>query len=212
MKINKLLVYFFFSFMLVTAAAAHQPRIVTKELTQIQNPEISQAFYGILDNSPEYFEIKSAVPFKLYVGLLVPDVEYIDTDVSAKIISNEQVLFQLNGSAFEWTYFYEEFAGDSYYKGPEKEIEVSPGTYSIAVFSPDNQGKYVLVVGKKEEFPLKEWVNTFVTLPKLKKFFDKSPFTAFFNLIGLSLLILIALAAVITFVVYKILKKKYARR
>ena len=175
MKINKLLAYFFVFCILVTLVAAHQPRIVTEEFTQIQNPEISQAFYGILDGAPEYFEIRSDVPFKLYTGILVPDVEYIDKDVSAKVMTDNQVLFLLNGSDFEWTYFFEEFAGDSYYKGPEKELNVKPGVYNIAVFSPDNQGKYVLVVGKKEEFPLKEWINTFVTLPKLKKFCCPTP-------------------------------------
>ena len=205
---NKWIIYLFLLLILVVTVSAHQPRIVTTEFTQVQNPEISQAFYGVLDGTPEYFEIQSQVPFKLYVGILVPDVEYIDKDVSAKVTLNEKEVFLLDSTAFEWTYFHEEFAGDSYYKGPEKELEVNPGTYKIEVFSPDNQGKYVLVVGKKEEFPLNEWVNTIVTLPKLKKFFDKSPFTAFFNLIGLSLLIiLLVIAGIIALVAYLIKKK-----
>jgi len=206
---NKWIIYLFLLLISIVTVSAHQPRIVTTDFTQVQNPEISQAFYGILDGEPEYFEIQSQVPFKLYVGILVPDVEYIDKDVSAKVTSNKKEIFLLDGTAFEWTYFHEEFAGDSYYKGPEKELEVNPGTYNIEVFSPDNQGKYVLVVGKKEEFPLNEWVNTIVTLPKLKKFFDKSPFTAFFNLIGLSLLIIIlVIAGIIALVVYLIKKQK----
>jgi len=70
------------------------------------------------------------------------------------------LLFLFNGLEHEWTDYYEEFGGDSYYKGPElrsnpdeeglpRGVDMDEGTYTTKVFSPDNEGKYVLVVGER---------------------------------------------------------------
>ena len=105
--------FFALFFMLLTASSAHQPRFVTENLTVIYNPEISQAFYGELNGNPEYFQINSGKEFNLYLGILVPDTKNIEKDVSLKL--NNEII--LNGLNFTWTYFFEEFAGDNYYKG-----------------------------------------------------------------------------------------------
>ncbi|MEA1963901.1 MAG: hypothetical protein U9O41_02090 [Candidatus Aerophobetes bacterium] len=72
-------------FLLASTTFAHQPRIVSGELTQIENPEVSQAFYGELQGKPGYFQITSGERFRLYVGILVPDLEGIGKDVSVEI-------------------------------------------------------------------------------------------------------------------------------
>jgi len=111
----------------------------------------------------------------LYVGILVPDLEGIDKDVSVEISredlhieetpvqeqEEEEVPILLNGLEYEWTRLYEPFAGDWYWEGPEfrgnppeeelpQGVKVDEGTYTLKVFSPDNEGKYVLVVGERE--------------------------------------------------------------
>jgi len=192
-------------FLLTTASSAHQPRIVSEELTQIENPEVSQAFYAELKGKPGYYQIESEEPFKLYVGILVPDLEGIDKDISVEISredlhieetrvhkqEEEEVPILLNGLEYEWIRLYEPFAGDWYWEGPELRsnspdeelpdgVKVDEGTYTLKVFSPDNEGKYVLVVGEREEFPLKEMVQTLFVLPKLKaQFFERSDWTAY---------------------------------
>jgi hypothetical protein len=223
---------------LVSATLAHQPRIVSGELTQIENPEVSQAFYGQLKGKPDYYQIKSDGPFSFYVGILVPDLEGIGKDISVEIRKGHEyderqpehehekgeILFFLNGLDHEWTYYYEEFGGDSYYKGPElrrnpdeeglpRGVDVDEGTYTIKVFSPDNEGKYVLVVGEREEFPLNEVINTLFVLPRLKaEFFGKSPWTAYFNLIGLFLLISVLVIVGIVVVVVVLVKRGRKKR
>lgn len=179
-----------FGLVLGGLAKAHQPRIVEdSEVIEIENPEVSQAFYGVLEGEPDFYQIRAEKPFRLYIGVLVPDIQGIDKDVSVKVSLEEKVLFLLDGLEHEWTYYYEEYAGDSYYKGPEKRAEVERGVYNIEVSSPDNQGKYVLVVGEKEEFPLGEAIKTLVSLPKLKKqFFERSVFAVFSGKIGRGLL------------------------
>lgn len=208
---------------LVGTASCHQPRIVAGGVTQIENPEVSQAFYGELEGGPDYYQIRSEEPFRLYVGILVPDLEGIDKDVSVDITKEhvhseeelehereheeEEMRVLLNGPEHEWTRWYEPFGGDWYWQGPEfrsnppeeelpEGVEVSEGTYNIKVFSPDNEGKYVLAVGEREEFPANEIIHTLFVLPKLKvEFFERSPWTAYFNLVGLFLLIAVGVVA-----------------
>jgi len=202
---------------LIAPVLAHQPRLPEDELTIIENPEISQAFYSELKGKPHYYEINSNETFNLYVGILVPAIENIDKDVSVKISYNNEFYKLLNASESEWPEFFEEFVGDLYYWGPElganaaletpRGIQVSPGTYTFEVFSEDNQGKYVFVVGEKEEFPLNEMLNSLVLMPKIKKFFNKSPLTAYFNRIGLFLLIFIIILAAIIFTAFYLIRK-----
>ena len=47
--------------------------------------------------------------------------------------------------------------------------------------SPENQGKYVLVVGEKEEFPAAEMAKALLTVPQLKKNFFHEPALEWFN-------------------------------
>ena len=172
-------------------ASAHQPRIVGSGLTDIANPEVSQAFYGELMGAPADFRIRSDRDFTLYVGLLVPDIPGVRKDISAAIYrvtdGTSEPLALLDGGNFVWAPFYEEFAGDNYLWGPEykaddsvtgKELKGRPvpaGEYRIRVFSPSNLGKYTLVTGYVETFPFSEIVNASIVVPRLKAQFFGYP-------------------------------------
>ncbi len=168
---------------------AHQPRLILqKDLAFnypyfIQNPEISQAFYGELTGSSHFYQITSDKDFNLYLNILVPDIKGSRTDFSIEVSNGETLT--LNGKGFAWEKFFEPFGGDHYLKGPEYKARVGKGKYLIRVFNDDRQGKYVLAVGNIESFPPKEMINAFIKMPRLKIFFNKSPFTAYFNRIGL---------------------------
>lgn len=181
-------------------AFAHQPRLVDDRPTiEVRDPEISQAFYARLAGHPQTYMIRSEVPLRLYVNILVPDRPGIDTDYEAVVSrvagSGQEILARLNGRAFAWKPFFEPFGGDHYRLGPEYDEQVPAGTYTVTVSSPDNEGPYALAVGKIEKFPFKEIARTIVTLPKLKTYFGRSPWTAFFNLSGLFLLVTISAVA-----------------
>jgi hypothetical protein len=184
-----------FLFLLVAAMAlAHQPRLVDdRPSIEVRDPEISQAFYARLAGKPQTYVIRSQVPLRLYINILVPDIPGAETDYEAVITRKEDpadsVLAVLDGKVYNWRPFFEPFGGDHYKLGPEYDENVPAGTYIVVVSSPDNQGKYVLAVGKIEKFPPGAMVRTIVTLPKLKKYFGKSPLTAFFNLSGVFLLV-----------------------
>ena len=180
------------------AVFSHQPRLVRDQPSiMVHNPEISQAFYAWLNGNAQTYYIRSATPFHLYLNLLVPDLSGIDTDYTAVIYkeaeSAENMVARLEGMGSAWKPFYEPFGGDRYRRGPEFERDVAEGTYIVSVSNPRLRGKYALAVGKKEKFPLREWIRTLAVLPKLKKqFFGKSPLTAYFNVTGLFILVGIA--------------------
>jgi hypothetical protein len=193
---------------------AHQPRIVYKDdlsvPLEIQKPEVSQAFYGELKGSTEYYSISSDKEFNFYLGLLSPSIEEARTDFKAEIsFGEESIILEKNE---EWEEFYEEFAGDSYLNGPEIEFNASAGEYLIKVYNSDNQGKYVLVVGRIESFPLDETIKTYLALPSLKIYFEKSPLTAYFNLISIPLWIILFIVIIIIGVVFYIKRKKRRKK
>jgi len=213
---------FFYSLFLIlvffpSLTEAHLPRIVETNFTEVQDSEVSQAFYGQLTGEPNFFKIDSGRPFKFYVGILVPDIKDAKKDISVDITKNldekENKTFKylLDGLKFNWEKFYEPFGGDSYWQGPEVRNDAAAGIYNIRVFSQNNFGKYVLVVGEKEEISGQEMLSTIKTLPKLKKdFFGKSPLTAYFNYIGLFMLVFIlsmVLIVLLSVWIYKIIKR-----
>jgi hypothetical protein len=218
-----LLITAIFSLFLFSAlpALAHQPRFV-REATSIEvvNPEISQAFYGELAGGPAFYEVRADKSFNLYLGLLVPDIIGIKKDLSATMIrrteTGEEEVLNLDGQNYKWARFFEEFAGDHYWQGPEgRDEEAEPGTYIIKVSRPGNLGKYVLAIGETESFPPGEMVKIFWTLPALKKdFFNKSPWSAFNNKIGEYLggfILVLAVLVVVLVIIIKKIRRKIAK-
>lgn len=165
---------------------AHQPNLVWESQSTEKTPyliediNISQAFYGELKNKPEYYKVNIDKPSILYVGLLVPDNKNASKDLSLKIIKlnspDSDIKLFLNGTILVWEKYYEPFAGDNYLKGPEETKYLRTGEYLIEVTSKDNIGKYSLVVGQEESFPLGKTIRMMIDLPKLKMVFFEEPF------------------------------------
>ncbi|MEI6773397.1 MAG: hypothetical protein WCL18_00775 [bacterium] len=69
---------------------AHQPRLVFNQpvgqVIPIQNPEVSQAFYGILSGQEDVYKIVADTGFLLYVNLVVPNISGYKTDFTVDII------------------------------------------------------------------------------------------------------------------------------
>lgn len=185
-----LVVLFLFSF---GFASAHLPRLIYLQKagdTTILNPEVSQAFYDELKDTPKNYFIQSDKDFNLYVSLLVPTIENGQGKYSAKIyfVNGEKTgeIAFLDGDNFKWTDLYENFGRDYYMQGPELKKQVGPGKYKIEVFATEqnpqgvNKGKYVLVVGEQEKFDVMSTLNVYWQIPTLKLSFFKSDILQFF--------------------------------
>jgi len=200
-----------------SAASAHQPRLVCGDKVVVENPEVSKAFYDTLNGNPRTYTIESQTPFLLYLNLLVPESSNPQGRYSAvvyRLDTGKRVeLAKLNSSSVEWKEFYEEYGGDYYLWGPEHEEKVPEGRYEIDVFSSDNQGKYVLAIGKIEEFPPIEIVKTFLVLPVLKtQFFQYSPLILLSSTIGIAwFIVIVILLLVIGLIIIRIFRRHSKR-
>jgi hypothetical protein len=174
---------FFFSYS-VSPAEAHIPVLVEQtslhDTTRIESPEISQAYYGTLKDFPHTYEIVSREPFTLFAEVLMPDKKESETIVSGIIIREvngggrvTEVARMLARDAI-WDSFYEPIGGDRYLRGASYEGEQQAGVYRIEVTSPNNDQKYVLVVGKKEDFGSIGYFETIGRIAEVKAFFGKS--------------------------------------
>ncbi len=209
----KSIILLFVLFLSICAVSAHQPRVdvgtntsVTNPII-IENPEISQAFYGNLKGSPDYYQITSDKPFELYINLLVPASPGLGGSLpSAQVTdSSGKIIMTLNGTTSTWTPYFEEFGGDYYLKGPESSKNVPAGTYNIKVFNANNQGKYSMAVGKIEAFPADESLKAIINLPILKEqFFGKAVTVLFFEFLG----IILALGTIMVLFVMTIMSRK----
>ena len=195
-------------FLSIPLVMAHQPRFpVSDKDTFIQNPEISQAFYAELKGTPEFYIVNETKPFALYVQLLVINISDINKQFVVTITQDDKIIAILDNSEANWTLFHEEFANDDYWNGPEYRGNATGG-YTITVTNSDLKGKYVLVIGDKESFPLSEIVRTIGVLPELKIFMNKTPLLAYWNLSGFFILITLLIIAAIIYFIFRTRSKK----
>ncbi len=173
-----------FFFLCALPVYAHTPYFVEQkslhDVTAIENPEYSRAFYGMLAGFPHTYEIRTPEPFHLYVQVLVPDTETTENIINGIIIKETgkggrvEEVARLTAKDASWESWHEPFGNDTYRIGGTFERDVAPGVYRIEVSTPDNLGKYVLAVGNLEG---KDGIGYFETIGRLievKAFFGKS--------------------------------------
>ena len=208
---------FLFLFLLITVvpgfASAHQPRLVESRNTVVTDPEISKAYYGKLTGVPDTYTITSPNPFKLYVNVLVPDIENPQKDVSVTIQKDGKQVTVLDGIVFTWTKMFEPFGYDSYWKGPEYSTTANAGVYIITVTSLNNDSKYSLAIGEAENFNATEVLNALTLIPQLKQdFFNESSISFILSLFGLGLIIVLYILAFIFGFTYRFVLLKFAKK
>lgn len=149
--------------LLHTAAAEAQRPVMVKNRSSENNPvivdepEISWAYYGILEGEPHHYRIVSSEPFDLYVNILVPDFQpggepVLFHDMSFRVYTGDEMLYEGDGQKTDRHRYYEKYGRDHYYWGPEFDQTVEAGTYSVIVYNSLNSGKYSLAIGKIEKF------------------------------------------------------------
>ena len=172
-------IIFFVSF----SALAHQPKLINYSPSlnnpyQVVEPEISKAFYSELKGNAHYYKITSNKEFLFYAGILSPKVndsyKWLSLDVLDKY---ENTIYQADGSNFDWKAWYEPYARDYYWKGPEIGMDTNgefktsfalkAGTYTIKVYNEDNLGHYSLAVGEAEFFGANLWEQILTWTPIL---------------------------------------------
>ncbi len=160
---------------------AHQPKLINYSPT-IDNPhvvifpEISKAYYSKLTGQPHYYIINSEDDFLFYTSILSPKINEEPSRFSLEVLDGDQnIVYKVDGLDFEWTAWYEPYARDWYWKGPEIGVEsgkefqtsftIDAGTYYIKVFNESNTGHYSLAVGEAEFFGSNLWEQILTWTP-----------------------------------------------
>jgi hypothetical protein len=200
MKIFILFILCLLVFSLPLIAYGHQPRLVTDQASSLTNPihieepEVSKAYYGQIEKSSEYYKIGSNKEFTLYLSLQVPDIPMQSKNITLELIDKSGLqLVRLDGSQHTWKKFHEDFGNADYLEGPSLEILLPAGIYAI-IISGDEDTKYVLVTGYKEEFPASEFLNSLFLVPKINlDFFGMNLFQSLSNVFGFLLLVIFSI-------------------
>ena len=175
----RLLLFILFLFSL--PLHAHQPKLINYSPT-IDNPhvvifpEISKAYYSKLTGQPHYYVINSEDDFLFYTSILSPKINEEPSRFSLEVLDEDQnIVYKVDGLDFEWTAWYEPYARDWYWKGPEIGVEsgkefqtsftIDAGTYYIKVFNESNTGHYSLAVGEAEFFGSNLWEQILTWTP-----------------------------------------------
>jgi hypothetical protein len=206
-----------FSFLLIPALTfARQPYITTVQENTVTDPEISKAYYGQLKGSPKIYHIGSAVPFNLYLNVLVPDIEGQTKEVSMVVVKNKDeknIFLQLKGVGYEWKRMFEPFGQNWYWQGPEYKAKVEAGQYDVYVWDPGNDSKFVFAVGEIESFGLFDSLRSIDTIVELKKnFFNESPTNFIFSPIGYGYIIFVYILALLAGLLYRFIFRKISRK
>ena len=214
-------------FLICKPIFAHQPKLINYSPSfdnphKVIFPEISKAYYSKLEGAPHYYIIESKDDFLFYTSILSPKIEETYKWLSLEVLNeNNQTIYKADGSKFNWTPWYEPYARDWYWKGPEigintgKEFNTSftvgPGKYIIKVFNEDNLGHYSLAVGEAEFFGSNLWEQILTWTPIL---FYIGPYMDIFHWGKFDIRAYIPHIAilVIFFVFYFIVKKFFSRK
>lgn len=196
--------------------SAHQPRIVEGSVITVTDPEISKAYYATLQGSPHVYHISSALPFHLYVNILVPDIVGQRTDVMAEVIDlakSETPLAVLGGVKDTWKQFFEPFGYDSYLMASQYKVDARAGDYDVRVSSPNNDTMYSLAIGEIEMFDAKEGMHALAVIPAIKRdFFRESPVSFILSPFGFGEVLGLFLAAFLFGFAYRFFLKKFASK
>ena len=171
----------FILFLFSMPVHAHQPKLINYSPTidsphKVIFPEISKAYYSKLTGQPHYYVINSEDDFLFYTSILSPKINEEPSRFSLEVLDGDQnIVYKVDGQDFEWTAWYEPYARDWYWKGPEIGVEsgkefqtsftIDAGTYYIKVFNESNTGHYSLAVGEAEFFGSNLWEQILTWTP-----------------------------------------------
>lgn len=165
-------------------ALAHSPALPEyasyDDITQVPDATVSRAYYAELVGFPHRYEFVVTEPQELFVEVLVPDTKEAENNIGAIIMKQKRpglydLVSELDARAVDWESFYEPFGGDSYRRGPSFTGAVEPGEYLIEVSTGHNVGKYIFVIGTKEDFSEVGFWGTMKRIYEVKRFLGKPP-------------------------------------
>ncbi|XWV25876.1 hypothetical protein QJ857_gp1205 [Tupanvirus soda lake] len=203
----------------MTLFYGHKPRLLLNfdnstlnNSIHITTPEVSQAFYAILNNNKAYYTINSENPFRMYIDISIIEKLSVQQEKNFTInvyqLINKICQLVKSTDINEFKPFYEEYGGDFYYRSIVIDEMFPMGTYLIEILNPYFNQKYVFAVGNLEEFTFGDSINAIKSIIQIKtNFFNKNILSVFEGKIMKRLLFFVILIILILLILYIILKK-----
>ncbi len=125
------------------------------EVLPISNPSTEQFIVGELDGYPEMIEITSDTEFELRAGIMAVESDTVPQfgGIVVRVLEPRGVaeIARLQAASVPWEATVEPVSRLSFLAGPQYIGTVASGTYRVEVSTPENFGKYVLVIGTNKE-------------------------------------------------------------
>ncbi len=155
----RIYIFLLLCFFCAPTAHAYVPNLVDQDslsdITTIADPTLSQGFFGTLNGFPHTYEIRVTEPFKLSVHIRTPNIPSHTDTVSGIVIKEEKrgvsEVTRIEAKDASWEVLTDTLTGTSYRQGASFEQELEPGVYRVEVHTPDNNEKYILMLGARED-------------------------------------------------------------
>lgn len=149
------------------------------DIETIQDPRVTQLFFGELIGAPHTYEISASEPFTLSLELRTPRTASSTGTISSIVVKvpgrgRVEEVTRLVGRDASWEEHRDEMTKDVYLRGATYHGDLGPGTYHIEVHTPDNMEKYMLKVGTEDEMII-GYVELLSRLRSVKHFYGTSP-------------------------------------
>lgn len=154
------------------ANAPYEVRSIEESLT------VEQWYLGELTQFPEMYEIGLIATTSLPISLKIPATEDVTQMRPTLLIVRDvdprgvEEVMRVPFEATGWIKETDIRSGLAYFASPPLTVELAAGVYRIEVSSPNNLGKYMLVMGSDVTRP--SWGVSFATVRSLYDFYGVS--------------------------------------
>ncbi len=125
-----------------------------KAVLSIRDAEVAEEFFGRLDGFPHTYTFNVLGDQSFKASLSVPDMSVQKNDISLIIVKAERrgvsEIGRTKSKELAWESSYDTMLAESFRSGGSLEGSLEPGTYTLEVSSPNNNGKYRLVWGTEK--------------------------------------------------------------
>jgi len=140
---------------------------------------VAHWYIGTLTQFPIMYEFYLSEPTVILLSLRVPDSVLVSTlrptllIVRDKDTKGVEEVARLVFDESSWTVATDELSRLPYAAAPPLSLDLPPGTYRVEVSAPNNEGKYMLVIGQTLSAP--DWGQAIAAVRMLYDFYEISP-------------------------------------
>lgn len=139
-------------------------------------------YYGELDNFPHNYFLTLTSESQIYIAVHDLDGEAAKPDKSVMFVTQNirgpvTEVARLNAQKYDWVTKRDALSREVYKEGPSYGTTLQPGNYLIEVSSPDNEGRYALIVRKDADTHSFNLIHEYVRIAALKRFLGKPLFS-----------------------------------